>query len=132
MQNISSIDDLKIAIQFLEAEQAIKGQQLKEQFLLTFDSLRPVNLLRSTLHDVVSSPNLRVDFLDTVIGLATGFLSKKIVVGASGNLIRKLFGSVLQFGVTNAVARHPGAIKAFSRFIIEHIFRKKEMNPNNP
>ena len=127
MQNITSTAELKNAIQLLEAEQAVKGQLLKEQFYLTYESLKPVNLLKSTLKDIASSPYLIDNILGTAMGLATGYLSKKIVVGASGNIFRKLFGSVLQFGVTNVVAQHPDAIKSFGQFIFQHIFRKKEI-----
>ena len=138
MQKITSSAGLKNAIQLLEAEQAIKGAALKEQFYLTYNSFSPFNLLKSTLNslsrhslqtsdrqsDVTSSTYLINNILGTVIGLATGYLSKKIVVGASGNIFRKLFGSFLQLGVTNLVAQHPDAIKSFGQFIIEHIFRK--------
>jgi hypothetical protein len=62
------------------------------------------------------------------LGLATGYLSRKIVVGASGNIFRKLLGSILQFGVTNIVAQHPDVIKSIGQFIFQHIFRKKEIN----
>ena len=46
MQNITSTAGLKNAIQLLEAEQAVKGQLLKEQFYITYESLKPVNLLK--------------------------------------------------------------------------------------
>jgi hypothetical protein len=49
MQNITSVNGLKNAIQLLEVEQDLQGQQLKEQFYITYESLRPVNLLRNTL-----------------------------------------------------------------------------------
>ena len=132
MQNITSAAGLKNAIQLLEAEQAVKGQLLKEQFYLTYESLKPVNLLKSTLNDIASSPYLIDNILGTAMGLATGYLSKKIFIGASGNIFRKLFGSILQFGVTNVVAQHPDTIKSFGQFIFQHIFRKKEMNSEKP
>src|SRR4030042_3487647 len=101
MQNITSTADLKNAIQLLEVEQGIKGQLLKEQFLLTFESLKPVNLLKSTLNDAASSPYLIDNILGNLLGLVTGYLTKKIFIGASGNKFRKLIGSILQFGVVN-------------------------------
>jgi hypothetical protein len=126
MQNITSTSDLKNAIQLLEVEQAATGHLLKEQFYITYKSLKPVNLLMGTLKDIASSPYLIDNILDTAIGLATGFLSKKIFIGASGNIFRKLFGSVLQLGVTNIVAQHPDGIKSLCQSIFQHIFRKKE------
>jgi hypothetical protein len=131
MQNITTISDLKNAIQLLEVELDEKGQELKKQFYLTYDSLKPVSLLKSTLKDITSSPYLIENLVGTATGLATGYLSKKIVVGTSGNIIRKLFGSVLQFGVTNLVAQHPDTIKSFGQYVYQHFLKKKKVNPEN-
>lgn len=132
MQNITPTDELKNAIQLLEVEQAAKWQLLKEQFHLTYESLKPVNLLRSTVNDIASSPYLINNIVGNAVGLATGYLSKKIVIGASGNIFRKLFGFVLQFGVANFIAQRPDAIKSIGQFILQHVFRKKEMNSEKP
>jgi hypothetical protein len=132
MQNIASTAELKNAIQLLEIEQAANWQLLKEQFHLTYESLKPVNLLRSTVNDIASSPYLIDNIIGNALGLATGYLSKKIVVGASNNKFRKLIGFVLQFGVTNFVAQRPDAIKSIGQFILQHILRKKDMNSKKP
>jgi hypothetical protein len=127
MENITSATALKSAIQLLEVEQDIKEQLLKEQFYITFESLKPANLLRSTFHEVVSSPHLVDDILGTAVGLATGFVSKKVVmIGASGNIIRKIIGSALQLGITTVVSQHPETIKSIGHFIFQRILHKKE------
>ena len=126
MQEITSASGLKDAIQLLESEQAEKGQRLKEQFLLTYESFKPVNLLKSTLNDVNSSPYLIDNILGTAMSLATGFVSKKIFIGASGNKFRKLFGHILQFGVTNFVARHHDTITSLGHTAVNFFLRKKQ------
>ncbi|MFA6923483.1 MAG: hypothetical protein WC223_04435 [Bacteroidales bacterium] len=128
MQEITTISGLKNAIQLLEVEQAANEHLLKEQFHHTYESLKPVNILKSTLHDIASSPYLINNILGTTTGLATGYLTKKIAVGSSKNIFRKLIGSVLQFGVTNVVAQHPDTIKSIAQFIFQNIFNKKETN----
>ncbi len=128
MKDITPSVELRNAIQLLEFEQAEKMVLLKEQFFITYESLKPVNLLKSTLSDITTSPNLIDNIIGTVIGLSTGYLTKKIFIGTSGNLVRKLFGSILQLGVTNVVAKHPDAIKSFGQFLFQLIFRTKEMN----
>jgi hypothetical protein len=119
MQNITNKAGLKSAIQLLEAEHAVSGQMLKEQFYLTYESFRPVNIIKSTLKDIAASPYLVDNILSTTMGLATGYISKKIIVGASGNMFRKLLGSLLQFGVT---------IKSLGQLIFQYFSRKKEKN----
>ena len=129
MENITSAIELKNAIQRLEVEQNIDGQLLKEQFYLTYESLKPINLLRHTIYEISTSPHLIDSILGTAVGLTSGYLSRKIVmIGASGNLVRKLFGSVLQLGVTNVVSQYPEKIKSFGQFIIQHILHKKRNN----
>lgn len=128
MQNISSTASLKNAIQLLEVDHGIKEQLLKDQFYIVYDSLKPVNFLKKTLQDISSSPLLLDNIMSTSMGIASGFLTNKIFVGASGSLIRKLLGSVLQFGVTNVVAQHPESIKSLGEVIMQFILRKKRVN----
>ncbi|HBC79507.1 MAG TPA: hypothetical protein DCZ51_12805 [Bacteroidales bacterium] len=132
MQKISSVAELKDAIQLLEVEQKVKGDLLKEQLFITFESLKPANIIKSTLDDIASSPYLLDNILGTAAGLFTGFISKKIFIGASGNKIRKLIGHILQFGITNFVALHPGKIKTLGWSLIQLIIRKKRMHSVKP
>lgn len=128
---INSETDLNIAIYQLENKQAEEGRLLKEQFFLAYDSMKPANLFRSTMNDVASSPYLIDNIIGTAIGLGTGYISRKIVVGTGGNIFKRLFGSVLQFSITNIVAQHPDAVKSIGQFIFQRIFHKKEMNRKN-
>jgi len=128
MQEITSVTGLKNAIQLLESEQEINRKLLKEQFFITYESLKPISLLKSAINDISSSPYLVDNLSGTAIGLASGYLTKKLVVGSSGNLIRKLVGSILQFGVTNIVAQHSGTIKSVGQAILQHFLSNKEMN----
>jgi hypothetical protein len=128
MQNITSIVSLKSAIQLLEAEQAQKGQEFKEQLYIAYESLRPVNLVKHALQDISSSPYLIDNILSTALGIASGFLTNKIFIGRSGNIVRNLLGTVLQFGVTTAVAQHPETIKSLGQVIMQYFIRRKGTN----
>lgn len=132
MEKITSVSGLKNAIQLLEDDQAVKGQLLKEQFQLTYKGFKPGNLMQSTLKEMVSSPYLIDNILDTTISIATGYLAKRIVVGASGNLIRRLLGSAMQLGVTSLVTKHQHKIKAISLSIFQNLFHKNKMDSKKP
>jgi hypothetical protein len=132
MQKIESVAELKNAIQVLEVEQSDKGQLLKEQLFITYKSLRPGNFLMTTVKDIASSPYLIDNILGAAMGLVSGFLTRKIFIGASGNKLKKLIGHVLQFGAVNFVAMHPGAIKTIGWSIIQRFTRKKRMNSVKP
>lgn len=125
MNSITNAEMLKIAIQQLKDEQAIRGQLLKEQFFITYDSLKPAKILLDTIKDITTAPGLIGNILGSVIGLTTGYASKKLVVGASTSLIRNFLGSALQFGLTNFISKNSGKIKNVGQNIFG-IFNKKE------
>ena len=128
MENINSTAELREAIQILKAEQANHLQQMREKFYYTRQSLRPVNLIGSSLKGMVSSPNLFKNILGTAFGLFAGYLSSKaIFIGASNSIYRRIFGNVLKFGVASIVARGPKSIKSFGQSIAQRIFRKRQM-----
>lgn len=131
MENISSPEELKNTIQILENEQVVLLLRMKKQFFLMYESLKPVNLIENTLKEISSSPYLVNNIIGAVIGLVTGYLSKKAVIRQSDSNLRKLFGYVLQFGVTNLVAQNPETIKSFGHYIFQHIFRKKDQTIQN-
>jgi hypothetical protein len=128
MQNITTAEGLKDAILLLEIEQDEKLQVLRNQIVVTYEALKPLNLLKRTIHDITTSPDLLENLFGSAMGLTTGLISKKILVGGTGNLMRKLFGTLLQFAVTNIVTRHPDAIKTVGQFIVQTLSRRKEKN----
>ena len=125
MQTITSQVGLKEAIKELENKQSVEGQLLKEQFNITYATVKPVNLIK-TLSEVVSSPDIIASLVSATVGLTAGFFSKRLFIGASGNLVKKVFGSMLLFGVTKIIARRPEVVKLFGKRIVQHVFSKKE------
>lgn len=130
MEKITCAAELKLAIQTLEFERDIQGQILKEKFFVTFESLKPVNMLKNSLIEITSSPYLIDNMLGSVMGLVSGYVSRKIAVGTSHNLFRKITGTLLQFGITNIVAQHPEVLKTVGNFIIDKLIHKNRNNPD--
>ena len=60
------------------------------------------------------------------MGLAAGYLSKLLIVGASHNPITKLLGGLLELGVSNVVSKNPETIKSIVNNIIDFFNKKKE------
>jgi len=132
MQKITSTASLKEAIQLLEAEKAANSKLLKEQFVNTYESFKPVSLLRSTLHDISSSPNLVENILGTALGLGAGYLSRSILPGVTAMRFGKLLGPVLQVGVTNFVSKQSGNLRSLGEVMLLRIFRKKRVEIQKP
>lgn len=131
MASITTSAELKNAILILEFEKNEKEKLLKEQLLLIHESFKPENLIKNALSEVTSSPYLIDNLVGTATGLITGYISKKLAVGKSRNIIRNLFGLILQFGVTNVVAQYADTIKSFGQYIIQHFLHKEEMDTEN-
>ena len=127
MENISCAADLKLAIQNLEFEREVQGQLLKDHFFITFESLKPVNLIKNTLHEITSSPYLIDNMLGAIMGIVSGYISRKIAVGTSHSMFRKIVGSVLQFGVTNFVAQHPDILKNIGNYVMNFFQHKNDI-----
>ena len=126
MESITNTQDLKLAIERMKLEQSDKEWLLREQFNLTFESLKPINLIKNALHDAIFSPSVAENTLGTLAGLATGYISRKILVGGSSNILRKLLGSLLQFGVSNLVSQHPEAVKSVGQFLYQKLANLKQ------
>ena len=129
MENIKSTAELIEAIQIMEAEQANNLQQVKEKFYYTRQSFRPVNIISSSLKGMVTSPNLFKNILGTGIAFLAVFLSgKAILVGASNNKSRRIFGNVIKLGLTSFIARNPNAVNSVKQFIARGLHRIREKN----
>lgn len=121
MQIINTESDLRNAILQLETRQIQDVKILKEQFHLTYESIKPINLIKNAFKQVGESPELKENVINTSVGLATGYVSKILFERLSGSPLKKLLGSVLMFGITNMVARNPDAIKSFGNIVLKNI-----------
>jgi hypothetical protein len=121
MQKINSLTGLREAIFQLEIRQAEEAKALKEQFHLAYNSIKPINLIKSTFKEVAQSRELKDNIVNTSVGLSAGYLSKVLFQGASKNPLKKLLGSVLMFGITNLVTKHPDTIKTVGQNFLKII-----------
>ncbi|MFA5419502.1 MAG: hypothetical protein WC341_13710 [Bacteroidales bacterium] len=128
MQDITSALKLKEAILQLESERVAKKQLLKDDFHQVYEGIKPVNLINNTLDDVASSPLLIENMIGTALGLVTGYVTKKIIVGKSDSKLRKLLGTVVEFSIINLVGRRPIVMPSLGRFLLHCFIQKKRCN----
>ena len=126
MNKINQTEALNKTIAALQEKKEIEFSLLKEQFQITYESLKPINLIKSTLANVASSPELKNNVLNNVIGLTTGYISKKVILGNTRNPIKILLGSLFQFAVANVVSKHTESLKSTGENILKRIFRNKD------
>ena len=130
MDNISTLEDLRYAIKALEVEQKEKELILKDHFHMVYNSLRPVNIIKATLKDLLSfsSSSIGENLSGTALGEVGGYLLKKLFIGNSGNVLRKLMGTLLQLGITNIASKKSDVISSAVQAILQRLFQKKEKN----
>lgn len=130
MEQIKTQHELRAAIIRLEYQQAEEGKALKEQFQTAYQSVKPANIILNTLKDLGESSFVKDGFLNTTVGLGTGYLSKMVFQGVVKSPIKKLLGSALMFGITNVVAKNPDGIKAMAKKIF-NLFGKRSTKEDN-
>ena len=102
---ISKSANLQNKIDRLVQLQDEQKADLKKSTSSLLASLNPLQLLRSSIKDVRSSPDLRSAAIDTAVGIGAGFLGRKLYVSNSSNILRKISGSAIQFFVTNFIRK---------------------------
>jgi hypothetical protein len=115
---IHSMDSLHNALRTLEQRQSSEGEALREHFRLTYETMRPANLIKSALTEVTQSQDLKDHLVSTGVGLVAGHASKAVFESVSDSPMKGLVGTAIQFGITNAVARHPEVVLAASRGVL--------------
>ena len=122
---ITTVVELDAYIAQLKAKKEVQELELKASLKETVEALKPVNLIKTAWNQVTTSPELKDNIVDNGIGLAAGFVSKKILIGNTHNPIKRLLGSLAQYGISNAVANHPDAIKNVGTTLFKMIFKKR-------
>jgi hypothetical protein len=124
MREIKTAADLKNAIRELEFQRVEEYVLLKEELHNTYESLQPLNILKRTIKDVYSTTELKTNIVSNVIGMATGFVTKKIFIGKANNPLSRLLGFILEIVVANKVVKNGDRIKSIGGSILRRFVNK--------
>ena len=130
MKKITTLIELKEEILLLEAEHTNNTIALKEEFKLTYYSLKPLNLIKDTLKELTTVPDFKLGLVNSTIGIGAGYVAKKAVIGTTQNPIKKLLGTLLQVGITGIVSKNGDGIKLKAMKFIGHLFSKRKGGTN--
>ncbi len=112
MENKTPLESLRESIFLLEKKQAEHASLLKDQFKITSESLKPINLIKNSIKDFVESSEIKEDLLKTALSIAAGYVSKKLIIGSSQNSFKNMAGSLLQLLITSIVSKNSDEIKS--------------------
>ena len=121
MQKVSAADTLRKAILSLEIRQIEEGKLVAEQFKVTYESLKPLNVIRKMIGEIAEPSELKDNLIQSAIGILSGYVSRKMLVRSSKNPILRLAGVIAQFGVTTFVANNSATIEAMGIHYLNRI-----------
>lgn len=121
MKHVYTADQLRKDIVALEAKSHQQQEDLKDTAKELLNSLKPINLIKSTFNSTFKTPAGNKNLLKGAMGLAAGLLSKKIFVMGSSSIVKKALGTVVELGVAKAVAGNAGKIAASGLKLINKV-----------
>ncbi len=125
MENIQNTADLKDAIAKLTIQQATDLFLFKEEFQVTKEKFKLSNIIRSGFKEVTSTSNIATDIMNAAVGLTTGFVTKKILIGKTINPVKNLLGMLMELFVANKVMSNADALKSVGSALLKKIMPKK-------
>jgi hypothetical protein len=124
MRKTNETDSLNELIIQQQKKHDVELVLLKDQFDVAYESIKPINLIKSLIHEVTTTPEIKNDISTDILALVSGFLSKKLLVNDSSSPVKQVLGTILQFAMTNVVAKHSDTIKNFGSNIWNRILHK--------
>lgn len=115
------VELLAALIREKETEREACRLELKNQFHVTYESLKPLNIIKTTLQQAMASPDIGSNLLNTGIGLAAGFIAKKLATGGTRNPITRMLGTILEVVVARKTEANAGAIRTAGGHFIKKI-----------
>ncbi|MGE5393314.1 MAG: hypothetical protein ACM3P1_01150 [Candidatus Saccharibacteria bacterium] len=126
MKKPNATESLKETIRLLEIRQAEEGKEFKKQFKLTYESLKPANIIKSTIRDLAYSVELKNNLFDTVISLISNHMAKRILTNSKGGFFSRIFRVLAHFGITNMITNNSEEIRLYLANLIEKLFTPKD------
>jgi len=120
---ITNATQLNEAIALMQAEEKIKKEALVDQFRSTVENLKPANMIKQVLNKVINFKDITDEVIDSSIGRGAGILSKKILVGKPSNIFKRIFGTIVELTVANAVAKNADGIKGKAFELIKKLIK---------
>lgn len=123
-KSITNSEELAEAIAVLELKAAAQKREVEESYDVVAEEFKPLNLVKNGFRSVFSGEN-KGDLLNALIGLASGFLSRKLILGKSNGFIGKTVGKAIQWGMAGIVSQNAEKIKEKAGGIIDRLFKPK-------
>ncbi|MFZ2282864.1 MAG: hypothetical protein WAV86_03230 [Lutibacter sp.] len=126
MEKIQSLSELEDAIKLLTLKKAEDEQLLKELFYMSYENVKPINMIKNLFKEPIASQNIKDSLLTTSVGLGAGYLSKLLFQGVVRVPFKNFIGNVLMMGVENLIAKNPGIVSTLSSLFLNTFSKKSK------
>jgi len=127
---ITNSEELAEAIAELESKEKIQKREIEETFKVVSENLKPMNLVRNGFRSIFAGEH-KGDLLNALIGLGSGFLSRKLILGKTNGFVGRTVGKAIQWGMAGLVSKNADKIKETAGGIIDRLFRKHGHDSNH-
>lgn len=103
-KDISSNKQLDLAIIELKLKKDRDFLALKLQLEQSYEELRPSRIVKRIFVDLKEEPKLKESALKSVLVLAGGYLSKRLLIGKSNSFLKSIMGYLVQIGATKLIS----------------------------
>ncbi len=129
-KKLENAEDLAMAIAELELKASAQKREIKETFAVVSENLKPANLVKSGVRSVFSG-NHKEELMNVLIGVGTGFLSRRLLIGKPRGFVGRTLGKALQWGMAGLVSKNAERIKEKAGEVIDAIFKKNKSGSNH-
>ncbi len=123
---------LKEAISALEIRQAEEIKLLKDELVDIHEKLKPINLVKDAFEEVAYFIEHRKGLMKSLIGVFTGFLTQRIVIGSKPGLFKKLAGVLLNYGIAALISKYAETIKILGLQLLNQLVGEKKIENPEP
>ena len=92
----------------LEEKRDREKQGIEDSFHSITESLRPLQLIKRAYNKVQLPAGLAGNVVKVISVVGIGFVSKKLLMGKSNSLIKKIAGLLIELGVANLLMKKKG------------------------
>lgn len=97
MKTINQKAQLATKIALLRNKQESDFLHLKDQYHITIDSFKPINLIKNSIEDAITMPSIKSSLIKGTVGFGINFLANNFLHPKSSSSKNTVLGNVLKF-----------------------------------
>lgn len=97
MKTINQKTQLATKIAILRNKQEKDFLHLKDQYHVTIDSFKPINLIKNSIEDAITSPSIKSSLIKGTVGFGIKYLANNFLNPNSGFEKKSILNTVLKF-----------------------------------